>query len=144
MSMCPHLGVLVYIPKTMASLHPRWLAGLSVFSSSSSWPTQLLWHQQFYKHKSLFVDPHSIASINPHISHTGPARRLCLFKLWGLAVFFFFLLKTNVLVPVGLNHTQYYGVTLYQGLFVLLHWRCVITGHTASHGTKGLKGRIFP
>lgn len=84
---CPHLGVLVYISKTtktMSSLHPRWLAGLSPLPLLG----QLLWHQQYYKHKSPFVDPHSIASINPHISHTGPARRLCLFKLRGL--FFFY------------------------------------------------------
>lgn len=95
MCLCPHLVILVYISETMASLHARWLARPLVVFSSVSRPDQLLWHHWCYKHKSLSVDPHSIAWINPHISHTESASRLFVHSNWEAMQFVIWNQKTQ-------------------------------------------------
>lgn len=126
MSMCPHLGALVYISKTMASVHPSWLAGLSVISSSSPRPAQLLWQPQFHKHKPLFVDPLSMASVNPHLGHTEAARRHFPYSNWYALDFPW---KLHVLVRLNCNTVLCYGE------FALHRYGSVTTKGTIDHTT---------
>lgn len=133
MCLCPHLGVLVYISETMASLHPRWLAGLSVVSPLPfPRPAQLLWHQWCHKHRSLSVDPHSIASINPHISYTEPASRLFVHSNWEALQFFLLYFKTKSNSGSEKKRLNHVWITI-----ALLHFSqrtvctgCIIARHT--------------
>lgn len=47
-------------------------------------PAQLLWHRLCHRHKSLSVGPlHSMATINPYISHAEPASGLFVYSNGG-------------------------------------------------------------
>lgn len=121
--MCSHLGALVYISKTMASVHPSWL---SVISSSSPRSPQLLWHPQFHKHKSLSVDPLWMASINPHLGHTEAARRHFSYSNWYSLDFPW---KLHVLIILS-------GITIpCYGEFALHWYGSVTTKGTIDHTT---------
>lgn len=89
MCLCLHLGVSVYVSETMASLHARWLAGLSVSLSSrlSAHPAALASAVPRVLNKSFPVEPHSIDSINPPISHSELASRFFVHSDWEVLQF---------------------------------------------------------